>query len=81
MVGRLDQIQADQGGPRRKKRRVTLSQFQEPKRNVLSASKSIESPCVKLERKRLLTIGDRWRRRLGYVFDALGGAIGLDVIR
>ena len=70
MVGSLDQIQADQGGPRsRKTVRVTHLQRQEPKKNVQSASKSMESHRVKLGGKQLLKIGGSWRRSLVYVFD------------
>ena len=67
MVGSLDQIQADQGGPRsRKTCRVTHLQLQEPKTIVPSASKSMESHRVKLGGKQLLTIGGSWRRSLAY---------------
>ena len=81
MVGSLDQIQADQGGPRsRKTCRVTHFQLQEPKTNVPSVSKSMESHRVKLGGKQLLTIGGSWQRSLAYVFDALREATGLDVV-
>ena len=81
MAGSLDQIQADQGDPtNRKTCRVTHLQRQEPKKNVQSASKSMESHRVKLGGKQLLKIGGSWRRSLAYVFDALRGATGLDVV-
>ena len=73
MVRSLDHIQADQGDPRsRKTYRVTHLQRQEPKKNVQSASKSMESHRVKLGGKQLLKIGGSWRRSVAYVFDATG---------